>query len=58
MTASLWNGLNGPVGNQVDGYVYPQFLTALRNPTTQDIYPPGTRFMNSSTSTIYETTGN
>ncbi len=59
MTAPLFNNQNGPFANVVDGYVYPQFIQGNRAPTSQDIYPPGTRIMDASTSprVIYETTG-
>ncbi|HXQ38561.1 MAG TPA: hypothetical protein VN843_31460, partial [Anaerolineales bacterium] len=59
MTASLFNNQNGSFGNVIDGYVYPQFITANRAPTAQDIYPPGTRWMNGSVTPrlIYETSG-
>ena len=49
MTASLFNNLNGPFANVVDGYVYPQFIGyAQRAPNTQDIYNPGTRWQDNS----------
>ena len=49
MTASLANGHNGPLGFNIDGYVYPQFLFDWqRAPTTQDIYPAGTRVQNNA----------
>lgn len=49
MTASLSNSLNTPTGFQIDGFVYPQFIGyALRAPTTQDIYNPGTRWQDNS----------
>jgi len=57
MTATLFNSSNAPIGNAIDGYVYPQFLTGMRVPTSQDIYPPGTQIFNSATRIIYETTG-
>lgn len=59
MTSCLFNGQNGPFANVVDGYVYPQFLTANRAPTDQDIYPSGTRWLDQSVSPalIYETVG-
>lgn len=60
MTACLFNNQNGNFANVVDGYVYPQFIGyAQRAPTSQDIYPPGTRWQNNAVSpaVIYETTG-
>lgn len=59
MTAALFNNQNGNFGNVIDGYVYPQFISALRAPTTQDLYPPGTRWMDGSVTPrlIYETSG-
>jgi len=49
VTASLANSSNGPLGFNIDGFVYPQFLGAMqRNPTTQDIYNEGTRWQNDS----------
>lgn len=60
MTACLFNNQNGNFANVVDGYVYPQFIGyALRAPTSQDIYPPGTRWQDNSVNPpiIYETTG-
>lgn len=60
MTASLPNNSNVPFGFQIDGFVYPQFIGyALRAPTTQDIYNPGTRWQDNSQNPaiIYETTG-
>src|SRR6478672_3427985 len=59
MTASLFNNQNGNFANVVDGYVYPQFLSAMRAPTTQDIYNPGTEWQDNSVSPpiIYKTTG-
>lgn len=59
MTAALTNNSNVPFGFQIDGTVYPQFLSGNRAPTTQDVYTPGTRWQDNSTTppTIYETTG-
>jgi len=60
MTAPLFNNSNGAFANVVDGYVYPQFIGyANRAPTTQDIYPPGTRWQDNSVNpaVIYQTTG-
>lgn len=60
MTASLFNNQNGNFANVVDGYVYPQMIGyALRAPTTQDIYPPGTRWQDNSVNPAvqYYTTG-
>ncbi len=61
MTASLFNSQNGPLGDVIDAYAYPQFLTAFRAPTSQDIYNPGTRWLfvdqTNSTRNIYETSG-
>jgi hypothetical protein len=44
----------------VDAFVYPQFIYAYRVPTTNDIYNPGTRWLNSVATppVIYQTTGN
>lgn len=61
MTAALGNTAQGtPFATGNDAYVYPQFIGyALRAPTTQDIYPPGTRWQNNAVNpaVIYETTG-
>jgi len=60
MTASLGNFQNGAFGSNLDGYVYPQFLfNPLRAPTTNDIYPAGTQWLDNSVTpkVIYETTG-
>lgn len=60
MTAALFNNQGGNFANVVDGYVYPQFIGyANRTPTTQDIYPAGTRWQDNSVSpaVIYQTTG-
>jgi hypothetical protein len=60
MTACLPNNVNGAFADGVDGFVYPQFLGyALRAPTTQDIYNPGTRWQDNSVNppVIYQTTG-
>src|SRR5258708_23662890 len=59
MTACFFNGQGGPFADVVDGFVYPQFLSANRAPTSQDIYTPGTRWQDNSVSppVIYETTG-
>lgn len=61
MTAALGNTAPGtPFATGVDAFVYPQFIGyALRAPTTQDIYPPGTRWQDNSVNPaiIYETTG-
>lgn len=60
MTSCLFNGPNGPFANVVDGYVYPQFIGyAMRAPTSQDVYPPGTRWLDNSVNPkiLYETTG-
>lgn len=59
MTAALFNNQNGNFGNVIDGIVYPQFLSALRAPTTQDIYTPGTRWQNNAVNPAvqYYTTG-
>lgn len=57
MTAVLPNNLNGPFGFNIDGFVYPQFITASRAPTSQDLYPAGTRWYNTVNGLIYETTG-
>jgi hypothetical protein len=60
MTACFGNASNGPLGYNIDGFVYPQFIGyALRAPTTQDIYNPGTRWQNNAVSPAvqYYTTG-
>lgn len=61
MTAALGNTAQGtPFATGVDAFVYPQFIGyALRAPTTQDIYNPGTRWQDNSVSppVIYETSG-
>ena len=59
MTASLGNTSNPPFATGVDAFVQPPFITANRAPTTQDIYNPGTRWMDSSVNPrlIYETSG-
>ena len=61
MTASLGNTAQGtPFATGVDAFVYPQFIGyALRAPTTQDIYNPGTRWQDNSVNppVIYQTTG-
>lgn len=60
MTASLFNNSNGSFGNVVDGFVYPQFLfDPMRAPTSNDIFPAGTRWMDNSVDpkVIYQTTG-
>src|SRR5512139_1424733 len=60
MTSSNFNNQNGPFGNVIDGFVYPQFIGyATRAPTTQDIYNPGTKWQDNSVNppVIYETTG-
>jgi hypothetical protein len=50
MTAALGNTAQGtPFATGVDAFVYPQFIGyALRAPTTQDIYNPGTRWQNNA----------
>lgn len=50
MTAALGNTAQGtPFATGVDAFVYPQFIGyALRAPTTQDIYNPGTRWQDNS----------
>ena len=59
MTSALYNQQGGNFANVIDGYVYPQFLTANRAPTSQDIFPPGTRWLDASVNPriIYETSG-
>ena len=61
MTAALGNTAQGtPFATGVDAFVYPQFIGyALRAPTTQDIYNPGTRWQDNSVNpaVIYQTTG-
>lgn len=59
MTASLGNFQNGAYGSNLDAFVYPQFITANRAPTTNDIANPGTRWLDNSVNpkVIYETTG-
>lgn len=50
MTAALGNTAQGtPFATGVDAFVYPQMIGyALRAPTTQDIYNPGTRWQDNS----------
>ena len=50
MTAALGNTAQGtPFATGVDAFVYPQMIGyALRAPTTQDIYNPGTRWQNNA----------
>lgn len=51
---------NNPLGyTGLNYYEEPPFITANRAPTTQDIYNPGTRWLDGSDAarTIYETTG-
>lgn len=50
MTAALGNTSQGtPFATGVDAFVYPQFIGyALRAPTTQDIYNPGTKWQDNS----------
>lgn len=59
MTASLGNFQNGSYGSNLDAFVYPQFITAQRAPTANDIFNPGTRWLDNSVTPhlIYETTG-
>jgi hypothetical protein len=61
MTAALGNTAQGtPFATGVDAYVYPQFIGyAQRAPTTQDIYPAGTKWQNNAVNpaVIYITTG-
>lgn len=60
MTAALFNQAGGNFANVVDGYVYPQFIGyAMRAPSTQDVYPAGTRWQDNSVNPaiIYQTTG-
>jgi hypothetical protein len=61
MTAALGNTAQGtPFATGVDAYVYPQFIGyALRAPSAQDIYNPGTEWQDNSQSppVIYITTG-
>ncbi len=58
MTASFSNTSN-PGGSQVDPYVNPPFINAMRPPTTLDYQNPGTNWQDSSVNPpiIYETTG-
>lgn len=59
MTAALGNFVNGAF-NTLDGFVYPQFLfDPMRAPTTNDIFPAGTRWLDNSVNpkVIYVTTG-
>jgi len=60
MTAALSNTAQGtPFATGVDAFVYPQYIGyALRAPTSQDIYNPGTRWQDNSVNppVIYETT--
>ncbi len=50
MTAALGNTAQGtPFATGVDAFVYPQYIGyALRAPSTQDIYNPGTRWLDNS----------
>lgn len=59
MTASFNNTVNSPNAQYVDPYVNPPFINAMRAPTSQDIYNPGTVWQNSSVSprTLSVTTG-
>lgn len=61
MTVCLSNTAQGtPFATGVDSFVYPQFIGyALRTPTSQDVYNPGTRWQNNLNypPSIYETTG-
>jgi hypothetical protein len=59
MTVNLPNNQNGPLGFNIDGFTYPQFISANRAPTSNDIYNPGTRWLDASVSPhlIYETSG-
>lgn len=61
MTAPLGNTAGGtPFATGVDAFVYPQFIGyAMRAPTTQDIYNPGTRWQDNSVNprVIYQTSG-
>lgn len=57
MTATLPNNQNTPFGFNIDGYVYPQFLTWNRAPTSNDVYNPGTRILDTTTNLIWETRG-
>lgn len=61
MTAALGNTAQGtPFATGVDAFVYPQFIGyALRAPTTQDVFNPGTEWQDNSVNppVIYETTG-
>lgn len=52
MTAALSNTAQGtPFATGVDAFVYPQFIGyAMRVPTTQDVYNPGTRWQDNSVS--------
>ena len=44
MTASLNNTVNPPIATGVDPYVNPEFINAMRAPTSLDIYNPGVRW--------------
>ena len=59
MTASLGNFTNPPYATQIDAFVYPQFLYWQRTPTTNDVYPAGTRVINTTLNPpiIYESAG-
>ena len=61
MTAALGNTAQGtPFATGVDAFVYPQYIGyALRAPTTQDIYNPGTMWQNNAVNpaVIYITSG-
>lgn len=49
MTAALFNNSNVPFAQGVDAFVYPEFIGyAMRAPTTNDIYNPGTRWQDNS----------
>lgn len=60
MTADLGNmSSGGAFGYGIDPFVYPQFLSFMRAPTSLDIYNPGTRWQDNSVNPaiIYSTSG-
>lgn len=54
MTFPLQPSLQNPM---VDQFTLPLFFTFQRDPTSQDLYNPGTRIFNSKTGVIWETIG-
>lgn len=60
MTSSHFNQRGGNFANVVDDYTYPLFIgIAMRAPSSQDIYPSGTKWQDNSVTppVIYQTTG-